>query len=317
MMKQIGFLIPKKNCEKRRALLPKHLSNVKHVDRLVFEEGYGQVLGLSDLDYIQTGAQIASRKNVYECPIICNPKPTIHDACFAEGKTLFGWIHAVQGRQITDLLVNHSMTAIAWEEMYEGNRYVFWRNREIAGEAGVLHAFQIWGRLFYESKVAIIGRGMVATGAIRVLERLGCPVTIYNRQTSPQLRFELDRYDVIINAVLWDVFQKEHIIYREDLKKMRPGSMIIDISCDEAMGIESSRPTTVEDPVYYEEGVLHYAVDNTPTVFYKSGVNAISEVICHHVDSLIEGRTDSILEKATIIREGKILDQRIIDFQGR
>ena len=316
-MKQIGFLIPKKNCEKMRALLPKHLSNVKHVGHLVFEDGYGQALGLSDRDYIQAGAKIAPRNSIYECPVICNPKLTVQDASLADGKTLFGWIHAVQGRQMTDLLVSHSMTAIAWEEMYEGNRYLFWRNREIAGEAAVLHAFQIWGRFPYESKVAIIGRGMVATGAIRVLERLGCPVTIYNRETSPQLRFELDRYDVIVNAVLWDVFQKDHLIYREDLKKMRAGSMIIDISCDEAMGIESSRPTTVDDPVYYEDGVLHYAVDNTPTVFYMSGVDAISAAVCHHIDPLIEGRTDVVLEKATIIQDGNILDQRIIDFQGR
>ena len=76
--------------------------------------------------------------------------------------------------------------------------------------------------------------------------------------------------DVIINCVLWPKTRKDHLIYREDLKMMKPGAMIIDVACDDGGAVETCRSTTHEDPVYYEEGILHYAVDNIPSAFSKS-----------------------------------------------
>lgn len=314
--KCIGFPIPRKEHENRRALLPADVASLAKPQQLVFEAGYGQVLGLDDDAYRTAGASVRPRSEVCDCEIICNPKPMTSDEYFGSGKTLFGWIHAVQGREITELLVKHEMTAIAWEEMYQDGRHSFWRNNELSGEAAVMHALLHWGRIAYGSQVAVIGRGNVARGAIRMLERLGCCLTVYDRRTSHLLRQEIHRYDIIVNAVLWDVFREDHLVYETDLGSMKPGGLIIDISCDEAMGIQSSRPTTIASPVYRHGGILHYVVDHAPTLFYQTATESISKVVAAFAADLERPESNPVLAKATIVRGGRILDDRIVRFQG-
>ena len=202
-MVMIGFPIPRKRDERRRALIPFDLPCIPRVDQLVFETDYGAVLGYSDNDYRAKGANIGTREDVVACPIICNPKPVLTDEYFRHDKLLFGWIHSIQNRAITDLLIMNTMTAIAWEDMSESGRHLFCRNNEISGEAAVSHAFLHWGRVPFGTRVAVIGRGNVARGAIRILERYGCDVTVYDQHTSHSLSGEIGRYDVIVNAVLW------------------------------------------------------------------------------------------------------------------
>lgn len=318
-MKTIGFVISRKENELRRALVPTDLSKIKHLHNLYFEKGYGEILGYSDEDYRKMGVNIIEREIVYEQDIICNPKAPEPEEqkLFHKGQTPFGWIHAVQGREITDFLIDKKMSAIAWEEMFEKGRHVFWRNNELAGEAGVIHAFLYYGRLPYECSVAVIGKGNTARGAIRVLEKMGAKITIYDRKTVLFLRDELEKYDVIVNAVLWDVFRKDRLIYKEDLKKMKKGAMIIDISCDEEMEIETSHATTFKDPVYSVDGIIHYVVDHTASLFWKTATESISKEIKKYVDDLIEGNDNEVLKNATIIKNGKILDEKITKFQNR
>jgi N5-(carboxyethyl)ornithine synthase len=312
-----GFPIPGKKGERRRALLPSHVALTRTPSELVFETGYGDILGADDDDYRQAGATVADRETVCACPFLCSPRPVLTDDYLVQGTTLFGWIHAVQGRAITDVLVARAMTAIAWEDMYEAGRHCFWRNNEIAGEAAVVHALLEWGRLPYECQVAVVGRGNVARGAVRMLERYGCRTTVYDRKTSPLLREEIGRFDVVVNGVLWDVFRTDHLIYEVDLERMKPGSLIVDISCDAHMGVESSRPTSMAEPVYWHKGILHYAVDNTPSLFFRSASEAIGEKLVGFIDDVVQGRANRVLEQATIIRNGRILDERIRRFQGR
>jgi len=314
---KIGFPIPNKENERRRAILPRDIQKISHPEMLVIEEGYGTPLRYSDAEYQQAGAVIASRSTVIDCPIICNAKPCLSDEYFQPGKTLFGWIHAVQGRAITDLLIKNKMTAIAWEDMFNGGRHTFWRNNEISGEAAVWHAFLQWGRLPYSSRVALIGQGNAARGALRAMERAGCMVTVYNRRTASLLRKEVQNYDVIVNAVLWDVFRTDHIIYDEDLDKMKHGSLIIDISCDEHMGIESSHSTTIENPVYWHKEILHYVVDHTPALYFQDATDSISLAVAPFLDELITDCHGEVLKSATIVKNGMILDSRITRFQNR
>lgn len=98
-----------------------------------------------------------------------------------------------------------------------------------------MHAFQLHGIMPYNTKAALIGRGNVGNGALKILTLLGADVHIYNRRMEKLLRDELSEYDVIVNAVLWDTNRNDHIIYKSDLKRMKKGSMIIDISCDRAV----------------------------------------------------------------------------------
>jgi len=318
-MKTIGFLINKKENEKRRALIPDDLENIRNVSYLYFENGYGEILGYPDEDYHKMGANIVDREIIYKQDIICNihaPEP-VEQTLFYKGKIFFGFIDAVQGRKITDFLINMEMTVITWGKMLENGRPVLWRNNEIAGEAGVFHAFSYYGRLPYECSVAVIGKGNAGSAAIKLLKKMGADVTVYNRKTVLLLRNELGRYDVIVNTVLWDVFRKDRLIYREDLKKMKKGALIIDISSNKELEIETSHPTTIDNPVYSVDGILHYVVDHTPTIFWKTATESISREIIKYIDDLVEENYNETLENATIIKDGKILDEEIIKFQKR
>ena len=320
-MKSVGFLVSTKENEKRRALLPEHVSKLKNRQLLYFEKGYGEALGHTDEEYILAGANISTRAEVIKKDFICDPK--IGDANYLlelkDGQGIFGWVHAVQNKSITDCIVDRKLTAIAWEDMYDRGRHVFWRNNELAGEAAVLHAFTLYGKVPYECNVALIGRGNIARGAYKTLSSLGANVTVYDKRTEGLLRAEIDKYDVIVNGILWDVYREDHIIYKKDLERMKKRSMIIDISCDRAGGIETSHPTTIEDPVYIVNNVLHYVVDHTPALISYSVTKSLGDEIIKYIDFIIEDnfQNNDVLNKALIIKNGEIIDRRIIDFQQR
>lgn len=318
-MRTVGFPISKKENEFRRAIVPRDISNLKYPEQLYFEKGYGEVLGIDDSEFSLLGCHIVSREEALSQDILCDPK--IGDAEYLEslheGQILFGWIHATQNIDITNKLVNKKLTGFAWEKMFYMGRHIFWRNNELAGESAVLHAFQCYGRMPYETNVAVIGRGNTARGAIKVLNMLGASVIQYDKRTEELLRTEIGKYDVIVNCILWDVTRTDHIIYKADLSKMKKDSMIIDVSCDKNGGIETSIPTTIEEPTYKVDGVLHYVVDHTPSLFYKTFSIDNSETIYPYLEQLIENHIDDTLRNSQIIENGIILDEEINKFQNR
>ena len=320
-MKTIGLVISRKENENRRALIPDDIEHIKNKEYIFIEEGYGSVLGYSDEEYLNRGiGGVCSRDEILKKDIVCDPK--IGDAEYLEqlqDQTIWGWIHAVQNKEITDKLVKQQLTVYAWEDMFELGRHSFWRNNEIAGEAAIMHAYLRHGIFPYNTNVAVLGRGNISRGAIKILNYLGANVVVYDRKTEQLFRQELGKYDVVVNAILWDTNRKDHIIYREDLKRMKKGSMIIDISCDRAGGVETAIPTTIENPDYFVDNVRHYVVDHTPSLFYKTASMGISEVFVKYADLFIEDkmRDDAVLSKTEIISKGNIVDQRIIDFQNR
>lgn len=320
-MKTIGLVISRKENENRRALIPDDIELIKNKEYIFIEEGYGNVLGYSDEEYLNRGiGGVCSRDEILKKDIVCDPK--IGDAEYLEqlqDQTIWGWIHAVQNKEITDKLVKQKLTVYAWEDMFELGRHSFWRNNEIAGEAAIMHAYLRHGIFPYNTNVAVLGRGNISRGAIKILNYLGANVVVYDRKTEQLFRQEIGKYDVVVNAILWDTNRKDHIIYREDLKRMKKGSMIIDISCDRAGGVETAIPTTIENPDYFVDNVRHYVVDHTPSLFYKTASMGISEVFVKYADLFIEDkmRDDAVLSKTEIISKGNIVDQRIIDFQNR
>lgn len=318
-MKTIGFVIPVKENEKRRVLLPKDIEKIKEKNCLFFEKGYGEVLGISDEEYLNLGCNIVPFKEVLEQDIICDPK--IGDANYLdnlkEKQIIFGWIHAVKNRDLTDLLLDKKITVIAFEDMFYKNRHIFYKNNILAGEAACYNAINYLGRIPDNLNAAIIGNGNTAHGAYKALSKLGVNIDIYTRNLEKLLRENLYKYDLIVNCVLWDVKRRDHIIYQEDLKNMKRDSMIIDVSCDEKGTIETSHPTTIDNPIYLVDNIIHYAVDHTPSIFYKTFSSECSKIIIDYINDLIEEKENEVLHKATIIENGKILDQKINDYQER
>ncbi|WP_019413121.1 N(5)-(carboxyethyl)ornithine synthase [Paenisporosarcina sp. TG20] len=316
-MYTLGFVISHKNNEKRRAILPKELPNIKCVEQLFFEEGYGADLGYSDEEYKAHGVHIVSRERVLECDAIIDVK--LGDADYFDklppGKLLIGWAHAVQDIKFTDAVLAGNHTVIAWEEMFEDGRYIFYRNREIAGEAAILQAYQYVGKMPYETKVAILGNGQTAKGALRILHGLGANVDVYGLKLESLFIKNMSKYDVLVNCVMWDTSRTDRIIYKEDLKRLKKGAMIVDVSCDPNLEIETSRPTSIDDPVYTVDGVIHYAVDNTPAMFPHTVSKVLSEEFCKMVDMLSEGNWSKMVHDAIVIDKGHILDKHITDFR--
>lgn len=319
-MKTIGFPVSHKENERRRALTLTDVAKVVHREQIFVEQGYGEVLGYDDDEYLRAGVHVASRDEVLKKDIICDPK--IGDAEYLdalEGQVVFGWVHAVQNRDITDKIIDHHLTAYAWEDMYEDGRHSFWRNNEIAGEAAVFHAYMCYGVFPYNTKAAVLGRGNIARGAIKTLNYMGAEVVQYDRRQEELFRKEIGCYDVIVNGILWDTTRHDHIIYREDLKRMRRNALIIDVSCDRNGGIETSVPTTIEDPIYVLDGISHYVVDHTPSLFWKTATESISAEVVKYIDLLIEEKTElsPVLSNCKNFEKGMILDKRIIEFQNR
>lgn len=318
-MRTVGFPISDKENEKRRAIVPGDLINYPNICKyLYFEENYGEVLGISNDEFTKIGCHVVKKSELLNCDVIVDPK--IGDATYLKdikNRIIFGWIHATQNKNITDLIIDNKNTAYAWEKMYEEGRHIFWKNNELAGEAAIIHAFQCYGRMPYEVSVAVLGNGNTARGAIKMLNMLGANVFQYNRKTEKLFVKELCNYDVVVNCILWDTNRKDHIIYKSDLKKMKKGSMIIDVSCDRNGGIETSIPTTIESPTYYVDGVLHYVVDHTPSIFYKTFTYNNSSIVVKFIDLFVNEKTNSVLDDALIISNGKIIDKDIIAFQNR
>ena len=319
-MKTIGLPISHKENERRRALVPDDIKHIQHPDMIFVESGYGDVLGFKDEDYIRQCIRVGTRNEVLSQDIICDPK--IGDAEYLERleeQTIFGWVHAVQNRDITDKIIDRKLTSYAWEDMYENGRHSFWRNNEIAGEAAVFHAYMCHGIFPYHTKAAVLGRGNIARGAIKTLNYMGAEVVQYDRKQEALFREELDRYDVVVNGILWDTSRKDHIIYRKDLKRMKRNALIVDVSCDRNGGVETSIPTTIENPIYVIDGVTHYVVDHTPTLFWKTASESLSAEFVKYADLLIEGNAndDQVLKNCRNFENGVILDERINMFQGR
>lgn len=316
-MKTIGFVISHKNNECRRALLPEDLKKIRHVDQLYFEEGYGNSLGYEDKEYAACGAHIVSRKEALDCDVLVDVK--LGDADYLSElkspKILVGWAHTVQNVDFTSAVLEANHTIIAWEEIYENGRYIFYRNREIAGEAAILHGFRYSGRMPYDSKVAIIGNGQTGKGAFRILAGLGAEVDIYARKDEARFRANIANYDVLINCVMWDTHRTDRLIYREDLKRLKPGTLIIDVSCDPNLEIETSHPTTIDNPVYEVDGIIHYAVDNTPAMYPITVTKNLSNGFAPYVDALVEDAYPDNLKAAVVIEKGHIRDKNIYDFR--
>lgn len=319
MSQSIGFPVSSKENENRRALLPSDVAAISDPGALFIERGYGDVLGYPDADYAGAGANIVSRDEALAQQIICDPK--VGDATYIKdlsaGQTLFGWVHAVQNRELTDLMIGRKLTAIAWEDMFDSGRHVFWYNNELAGEAAVIHAYTVYGALPYGQRVALLGNGNAARGAFRSLALFGVEIVTYDRYSSPYLRQDLGEFDAVVNAVLWDPLRQDHLVHREDLALMKPRSLLIDVSCDEGGGIETSVPTTIEDPAYVVDGVFHYVVDHTPALLFRQASKSISAEVAPYLNRLVEGEPGEVLDRATIVEDGVIIDQRISKKQGR
>jgi alanine dehydrogenase len=239
------------------------------------------------------------------------------------------------------------------------NLHVFHRNNELAGYCSVLHAMQIvgvsgsYGR---QLQAVVIGFGATARGAVSALSALGvhdvdvlthrevaavaAPIHAArlfhfddNESTgrvshvdSPEgavpLTDFLVQHDIIVNCVLQDTDDPHIFMTDADLAHVPPGTLVIDVSCDEGMGFSWARPTTFQEPTFVVgDNVLYYAVDHSPSYLWNSATWEISEALLTFLRPVMDGSdawdANPTIRRAIEIREGVIQNPAILSFQGR
>lgn len=315
----MGFVRSEKPYEKRIAILPQDMRNIKYLDRLYFEKGYGSDFQIDDNEYIKLGCHMVTRKEALNCDIICDTK--IGEASYlnqvSDCKKLFGWIHAGADKKLTDTLLQKEHSCYAWEDLYKDERHVFWKNNQIAGAGGVMNAMQFTGFFPEGLEAGIIGRGDSGAGAFQMLSNLGAHVRQYSRVQEELFIKELPLLDIIVMAIRWDTLRNDYLISSKHRKHMKKGAVIIDISDDADGAIESSISTTIQNPIYYLDDILVYSVCNVPSIYYKSATKDISKEVSLYIDKLIEQIDDTSINNSLIIDNGKILDKHIIHQQKR
>jgi alanine dehydrogenase len=246
-----------------------------------------------------------------------------------------------------------------WNSDGSFNLHVFHKNNELAGYSSVLHAMQIagstgdYGRRL---RAVVIGFGATARGAVTALNALGVHDVdvLTHRQTAavaapihsarilhfgddgttarmshavtkngrvPLAGF-LAEHDVIVNCVLQNTDAPLTFMTEPDLGHVAPGTLIVDVSCDEGMGFSWARPTTFADPTFVVgDDVLYYAVDHSPSYLWNSATWEISEALLPFLPTVMGGpdawEATPTVRRAIEIRDGVIQNPAILSFQGR
>jgi alanine dehydrogenase len=291
--------IPKeiKSQEGRVALLPVHVEELVRDGHEIFvEKDAGKLSDALDKDYTAAGATIAeAAPQVFESSeLIVKVKEPLEPeyGLYKANHILFTNVHSAADRPLTDHLLKVGLTAIAAEDTHQYGS----PNCPLAGEVGAFEGVRLClgphggsGRHFMPHfgapalKAVVLGLGAVGSGALRTLLRLGCSVTGLDINEASRMKAAIDwagsdfttgntdalpallgDTDLIINCVLWPKHRDDHLIDRAMLGQMKSTAVIVDISCDEGGAVETTRATTWADPVYVEDGIRHFCVDNIP-----------------------------------------------------
>ncbi len=235
--------------------------------------------------------------------------------------------------------------------------HVFHKNNEMAGYCSVLHALQLagtTGRYGRRLRAVVVGFGATARGAVTALAALGVPdVEVLTRRdveavAAPILSARLvhldveqsgschavtddgpvplpaflGAHDIIVNCIRQDTDAPLMLLTDKDLPSLSPGTVIVDVSCDEGMGFSWARPTTFTEPTFaVGNNVLYYAVDHSPSYLWNSATWEISAALSPLLPSILDGpdswHAHPTIDRAIEIREGVIQNPAILSFQDR
>ncbi|TDG11419.1 NAD(P) transhydrogenase subunit alpha [Seongchinamella unica] len=339
----------RKEDERRVPIHPEHLPRLAGALRkqLVFEAGYGERFGVSDLELARQVGGIASRDELLEnMDAVIIAKPLLQDfQKLREYGVLWGYPHCIQQQQITQTAIDRKQTLIAFEDMFvwgpqgQVGRHTFYKNNEMAGYCGVIHALQIKGidgHYGNQRKVVIFSFGAVSRGAIYALKAHGFrDITICIQRPDHEVREEvldchyvrlrmggedearlivvehdgsqrpltelINEAGIIINGTYQDTNNPIDFVLEEEKACLNPGCLIIDVSCDENMGFYFAKPTTFKEPMFQVERVDYYAVDHTPSYFWESASRSISAALIVHLPTIVSG-ADAWQKNETIRR---------------
>ncbi len=339
----IGIPKEIKNNEYRVAASPSNVNDLAaRGHHVLIETNAGAGSGFSDEEYRVAGAEIANVDRIYaEAELIYKVKEILPQEYkyMREGLIVMTYLHSNAHVEMTDVLLEKKVVGIAYEDIVDkkGGFPLLQPMSVLAGKGGFLAALHFsqkvhGGKGLLLSRttgipapvVTVIGAGSAGMGAAELAAAFGCYVRILDLNlerleeaerklpgnaemlysTRSNLLSCLRDSDVLINCILWPKTRKDHLVNREDLKIMKRGAMIIDVSCDDAGAIETSRSTTHDDPVYYVDGILHYAVDNIPSAFSQTASISLGNTTLPYVLEVANKGYKQALKENPFLRKG-------------
>jgi alanine dehydrogenase len=339
--------------EKRVAMTPQGVDAlVSHHHKVVVEMGAGEGSGFGDGEYEKAGAILTDNiKRIWkEADLIVKVKEPQEQefSLLRPGQVLFTYLHLAASKVLTKVLLASRIVGIGYETVQErdGSLPLLRPMSEIAGRASILA-----GGMCLEArhggrgvllcgasgvppaKVVILGAGVVGANACKVAVGMGARVSVLdvrperlsylhditqghittfisNRMTISE---EIAYADLVIGAVLIPGTQAPKLVTRQMLSRMRPGSVIVDVSVDQGGCFETSRPTTHEDPTYIEEGVVHYCVANIPGAYPRTSTFALTNATFPYILQIADqGYKKALTENEALRRGLNLIESEIV-----
>lgn len=342
-----------KNGEKRVAVTPQGVDAlVAHHHRVLVVKGAGSGSGFSDREYEKAGAKVVEGKEDIwnEAHMVVKVKEPLEPEfpLMRPGQIIFTYLHLAADRELTHRLMESRIVGIGYETIQErdGSLPLLRPMSEIAGRASVLA-----GGMCLEAahggrgvllcgasgvppaKVVILGAGVAGSNACKVAVGIGARVSILdiqperlsylhditqghittfisNRMTISE---EITDADLVIGAVLIPGAQAPRLVTRQMLRRMRPGSAIVDISVDQGGCFETTHPTTHEHPTYIEEGIVHYCVANIPGAYPRTSTYALTNATFPYVLQMADKGYEKAMEENETLRKGlNLIDGKVV-----
>ena len=351
-----------KNNECRVGMTPAGVAELVKRGHTVFVQNTaGTGSGFTDEMYAEAGAVILpDMESVYrEAEMIVKVKEPIEPeySLVREGQVVFTYFHFACERELTEAMMRSKAVCIAYEtvQLADGTLPLLVPMSEVAGRMATINgAYYLQkskggkGKLICgvpgvkPARVLVLGGGIVGQAAARVAAGMGADVTIadislpllrrlndvmppnVNTLYSSQhnIRRELRDVDIVIGSVLIRGDKAPHLITRDMLKLMEPGTVLVDVAIDQGGCFETSHPTTHSDPVYEIDGIIHYAVANIPGAVPNTSTVALTDATLKYAVALADKgwekacADDPALAQGVNIAGGKIVFKPIADVFG-
>ena len=359
---KIGIPKEIKNNENRVGMTPDGVAElVKHGHEVFVQHTAGDGSGFADAAYEKVGAKILPTiEAVYDvAEMIIKVKEPIKPEypLLKHGQLVFTYFHLACDLELTDAMVKSGAVCLAYETVQTADKRLplLVPMSEVAGRmASINGAYYLQktkggkGKLMSgvpgvkPAKVLVLGGGIVGEAAARMAAGMGAEVyitdislprlrqldaelpanvhTLYS--TEHNIRKELKDVDIVVGSVLVPGDKAPHLITRDMLKEMEPGTVLVDVAIDQGGCFETSHPTTHSDPVYEVDGIVHYAVANIPGAVPNTSTAALTNATLKYALALADKgwkkacREDAALYKGLNVVEGKITFKAVADVWG-
>ena len=341
---QIGVPKEIKTNENRVALVPAGAEALIHAGhKVLMEQGAGDGSGFTDAQYTVVGAEIAADAATVwaKADMIIKVKEPIATEWphMRKDQVIFTYFHFAADEKLTKAHLASGAVCIAYETVELPNRELplLTPMSEVAGRMAVQEGAKYLEKLYggrgvllggvpgvAPAKVVILGGGIVGINAAKMAAGLGAKVTLLDISLE-RLRYlsdvmpanvtliysnhqnileQISTADLVIGGVLIPGAKAPKLIRREDLKVMRPGSVIVDVAVDQGGCVETIHPTTHENPTYVVDGVIHYGVANMPGGVPRTSTLALTNATLNYAMALANKGWKKALQDNAALKKG-------------